>query len=296
MKRLLITGATGFLGWNLCQVAQATGQVYGTYHAHSVALPNIPFYFLNLSNYSDIKQLFAEIKPDAVCHLAARSQPNDCQTHPTETEQVNVIGTRYIAQLCADLDISLVFTSTDLVFDGQNAPYHEQDAVNPVNRYGEQKVKAEQEIQRIYPKAVICRMPLMFGLPSPVSQSFMQGFLKSLQAGQELSLFSDEYRTPVSATAAAQGLLLALRHCQGEILHLGGKERISRYEFGVYLVKTFKISRSQLKACRQEDVKMAAPRPADVSLNSHKAFALGYQPLFLETELEKLAQSYRKLL
>jgi dTDP-4-dehydrorhamnose reductase len=115
----------------------------------------------------------------------------------------------------------------------------------------------------------------------------MQPFIEALKAGKELNLFIDEYRTPVSAKTAAQGLLLALEKVNG-LIHLGGKERISRYDFGQLLVDIFQLPNSGLKSCRQQDVKMVAPRPADVSLDSSKAFALGYKPLSLKAELEKL--------
>jgi len=127
----------------------------------------------------------------------------------------------------------------------------------------------------------------MFGAATPTATSFIQPFIKTLQEGKELKLFLDEFRTPVSATTAAKGLLLALEKVQG-IIHLGGQERISRYDFGCLLVEIFQLPTTGLKACRQQDVKMAAPRPRDVSLDSSKAFALGYQPLSLRAELEKL--------
>ncbi|HEY9600584.1 MAG TPA: sugar nucleotide-binding protein, partial [Allocoleopsis sp.] len=111
--------------------------------------------------------------------------------------------------------------------------------------------------------------------------------IKMLREGQELRLFTDEFRTPVSGTTAAKGLLLALEKAEG-LLHLGGKERVSRYEFGRLMVEVLELPQDGLKACRQQDVPMAAPRPADVSLDSSKAFALGYAPLSIREELEGL--------
>ncbi|MCA1992664.1 MAG: sugar nucleotide-binding protein, partial [Coleofasciculus sp. S288] len=84
-----------------------------------------------------------------------------------------------------------------------------------------------------------------------------------------------------------QGLLLALANVYG-LIHLGGKDRVSRYDFGRLLVEVLELPETGLKSCRQADVKMAAPRPSDVSLDSSKAFALGYSPLSLREELEGL--------
>ena len=174
------------------------------------------------------------------------------------------------------------------MFDGQNPLYKEDDPICPINYYGEQKAIAEQKMSEIYPAIAICRMPLMFGAPSPVSPSFLQGMIANLKAGKEINLFVDEYRTPASATAAAQGLLLAVSQPVSGILHLGGKERISRYDFGLLLADIGDLPSNLLKPGKQADVEMSAPRSPDTSLDSSKAFALGYQPLPLREELSKL--------
>ena len=284
MKKLLITGASGFLGWNLCQQAQQKWDVYGTYFSHSLEIPGTKLVKVDLTNFTELKQIFQEIQPAGVIHTAAQSQPNYCQTHQQESLSINVTASLNIAELCASNAIPYVFTSTDLVFDGRNGFYKETDKVNPVNIYGEHKVMAEIGILKRYPQATICRMPLMFGSATPTATSFIQSFIKTLQEGKELNLFVDEFRTPVNGKTAAEGLLLALEKVQG-VIHLGGTERISRYDFGRLLVEVFGISNPKIQASRQQDVKMAAPRPSDVSLDSSKAFKLGYTPLSLKEQL-----------
>ena len=286
MKKLLVTGASGFLGWNLCQLAKQGWEVYGTYFSKNVEISGVTLVKADLRDFQEIKRLFSEIEPTAVIHTAAQSSPNFCQTHPDESYQINVTASGNLAGLSADSAIPCVFTSTDLVFDGLNPPYKETDAVCPVNQYGEQKVMAEQGMLERYPRVAICRMPLMFGIAEGAT-SFIQPFIKLLREGQELSLFTDEFRTPTSGKTAASGLLLALRSVEG-LIHLGGKERISRYEFGHLMADVLELPQEKLKSCRQKDVPMAAPRSADVSLDSSKAFALGYQPLSLREELEAL--------
>lgn len=288
MKKLLITGASGFLGWHLCQLAKSSWEVYGTYYWHSLDIPNVKMLPVNLTNIQELKRIFSEIKPTAIIHAAAQSQPNFCQTHPKESHLINVKAACDIAGLCADNQIPCVFTSTDLVFDGCNAPYKETDPVCPISIYGEQKVMAEQGMLQLYPMATICRMPLMFGSGTPTAKSFLQPLIQTLKEGKTLNLFIDEFRTPVSSTTAAKGLLLALEKQVQGILHLGGKERISRYDFGCILVDILQLPATQVTACRQQDVKMAAPRPADVSLHSSQAFALGYSPLSIKEELTRL--------
>ncbi len=286
-KTLLVTGASGFLGWNLCQLAAHRWQVYGTYQSRSPAIPQTTLLPVNLTDRAALTELFQQVQPDAVVHLAAQANANRCETDPDTAYQINVLTAWAIADLCADRAIPLAFTSTDLVFDGKNAPYTERDPVSPLSRYGEQKVLAETGILDRYPKAAICRMPLLFGAAHPTASSFLQGFAHSLRTGQDLRLFTDEFRTPASGTTAAKGLLLALETVEG-LIHLGGAERVSRYEFGQLMVETLDLPGATLSACQQSDVPMAAARPADVSLDSTKAFALGYAPRSLRAELQAL--------
>ena len=290
MKKLLITGISGFLGYHLAEIAKVNWQILGTYLSHPIPNNFGLSVKLDLADFMALKDFFITFKPDAVIHLAAQSKPNFCQNYPEESYKINVTASLNLAELCSDLEIPLVFTSTDLVFDGLNPPYKETDIVSPVSHYGEQKVEAERGIMQKYSRAAICRMPLMFGGSTPQASSFIQPFLQILQSGKPLSLFTDEYRTPVSAKTAAKGLLLALDKIQG-IIHLGGKERLSRYEFGLLMAEAFQLPTAQIQPCLQSDVPMSAPRPRDVSLDSSRAFSLGYQPLVIAEELRFLANN-----
>lgn len=287
-RRLLVTGASGFLGWNLCQIAQTNWRVFGTVHSHRVAVPGTEILPCDLTDFSALQQVFQRVRPDAVIHAAALSQPNTCQQKPEASFAINVMASQSVAALCAEANIPMAFTSTDLVFDGKNAPYKETDPVCPVNLYGEHKALAEVEILQRHPGAVVCRMPLLFGY-APHANSFLQPFLQKLRSGEELALFIDEYRTPVSGRDAATGLLLALEKAQGR-LHLGGAQRVSRYEFGQLMVQALQISEAKILACRQSDVVMAAPRPPDVSMDSSRAFGLGFAPGLVCDELENLRE------
>jgi dTDP-4-dehydrorhamnose reductase len=285
-KKLLITGASGFLGWHLCKAAQSNWQVYGAVHRNALDCRGITVVPIDLTEQDALKDLMQNLRPDAVIHAAALSRPNDCQSNPDESFTINVQASSNLADLCGALEIPCVFTSTDQVFDGLNPPYNETAPVSPINLYGEHKVMAEEGMKIRNPKTIICRMPLMFGV-APHAPSFLQSFARTLQAGQTLKLFADEFRTPVSGEAAAQGILLALKH-EPSCLHLGGTERISRYDFGKVLARVLAYPEALLEACQRADVPMAAPRPMDVSLDSSLAFQWGYSPHTVEEALQQL--------
>lgn len=290
-NRLLITGASGFLGWNLIDIASDEWQITGTYLQHKVEHKNANLLKTDLTNYNDLKNLLQLSKPDAIIHLAAASDPNWCQKHKRESDIINIEAPLNIARLCADFAIPMVFTSTDLLFDGKNAPYKENDTPNPISRYGEQKLLAEEKIKEICAEFAICRMPLMYGHGSPSSGSFLTGMLNRLAKNESLTLFSDEYRSVISANSAANGLLLALEKGRGDTLHLGGTEKVSRYEFGEILQNELNFKKELLVKCLQKDVQMPASRPADVSFNSQKAYNKGFKPATISNQLHELLNS-----
>jgi dTDP-4-dehydrorhamnose reductase len=286
VRKLLVTGASGFLGWHVCRAAATAGwQVLAVVNSRRSDIPSATVTPCDLCDPHALRHLFADASPDAVIHLAAASQPNYCQQHADETHRVNVDASLVLAELAAVRHVPFVFTSTDLVFDGRHPPYCESDAVSPICVYGEQKVAAEMGIGERHPQAAICRMPLMFGTAAPGGRSFVQQWVESLAAGRELTLFTDEFRTPVSARRAAAGLMLALGVGRG-VLHLGGRERVSRHELGVRFARLAGLDEHLVKPARQADVPMPAPRSPDVSLDSTKAYATpGYDPGVLEEEL-----------
>jgi len=287
MKKLLVTGASGFLGWNICQTVKKEWEIFGTIFSRPVEISGVNILKIDLTDFKELKNLFQEICPDAVIHTAAKSDPSFCQINKTESHKINVDVPITIAKLCADSSIPCVFTSTDLVFNGLNAPYREEDPVCPVNIYGEQKVSAEEGMLKHYPGVAICRMALMFGTSWHGAKSFIHPMIEAMREGRELQLFVDEFRTPVSVKTAVSGILLTIEKVRG-LIHLGGIERISRYDFGMLLMNMLNIQKAKLSPCRQRDVVMPAPRPPDVSLDSTKAFAMGFKPLSLTEELKAL--------
>lgn len=287
MKKLLVTGASGFLGYNVCLAARGSCDVFGTFHSHPVSIDKVKTLRVDCADHDPLSIVFRDIRPDAVIHCAAYPDPNLCQQNPAGSYRNNVQASIAIASLCNQQGIPCVFTSSDLVFAGDKPPYDEQSPVGPVNTYGEHKVAAERGMADAYPDVTICRMPLMFGDALAPAKSIIQPIISAIVEKRELKLFTDEYRTPVSGSTAAQGLLLALEMSSG-LLHLGGRERISRYDFGLLVAKALGKDASSIVPALQKDQTFPAPRAKDVSLVSEKAFDLGYNPKTLEEQVRAL--------
>ncbi len=284
MKRLFVTGAGGFLGWHVCRLASAAWDVFGICRRdlwQSTAGETIA---VDLTDFDRLDSVMCTLCPDAVIHTAAEADPNFCERHPERTRPINVEVPVHLARYCARRSIPLLFTSSDLVFDGTCAPYGETDPPAPVNIYGRQKAQAEKAVLDTWPGALVCRMPLMFGWSGSESRAFDQVLIRSIRKNRPVSLFVDEFRTPVDAQSAAAGLLHLLGRASG-ILHLGGRERISRHEMGVRIAAMMGASNALLVPVGQGDISMAAERPPDLSLVSSRAYRLGYDPAPLDRAL-----------
>ena len=288
---MLVTGASGFLGWNIIQRAKNHWEIFGVCLNHPADISGVKILRTDITRYQELKKIFFDIMPDAVIHTAAISDPNTCQQNPEKSRMINTDAAIHLAGLCAKVDIPFVFTSTDLVFDGTDAPYFEDDEPCPVSLYGEQKVLAENGMKNEFPSTVICRLPLMFGDPGPVAKNFLQPLARALSEGPPPRLFIDEYRTPLSGASAAKGLMMALQ-AQPPIIHLGGPACISRYEFGCLVANVLGVPRSHIISCRQTDIKMPAKRPLNVCLDSRHADAMGFRPIPIREELEFLLDHF----
>jgi dTDP-4-dehydrorhamnose reductase len=285
--KLIITGASGFLGTTLLAEAVKTHEVFGLYHQQHFIHPSASALKCDITDYIALGNLIDDIEPDAIIHLAALTDTNYCQQNPQESLRVNVEASTNLAGICADYNIPLLFSSTDLVFDGTKGMYTEEDEANPLNLYGEHKALAEQKILDIYPLATICRLPLMFSVPNGNKPNYLSNVIQQIKNQQPVSLFSDEYRSIAGMQSISIGLLQLLDKTNG-IYHLAGSERLSRFEFGLLICDAFNLDKNLLHSCSQQDVALAAPRPADVSLNISKAQAVGYMPLLVVDELKAL--------
>lgn len=284
----MVTGASGFLGWNICNAANKSWEVFGIAFSNLIEINGAHITVADLTDFRVLKQLLSDVEPDAVIHAAAAAGTNYCQTNQTKSYKINVDASVHIAGLCGERRIPLAFVSTDMVFNGLSAPYKEKDPVCPINVYGEQKALAEAEMVKRCPDMAICRMSIMYGLyPDRRKNWFLQN-LESMRAHQDIPLFVDEYRTFLSVRDAVSGILSAIGSVRG-ILHLSGNESLSRYDFAGMMARIFRIKDARLIPCRLADAEVAAPRPYNLSLVNSKAKTIGFNPSSVENELKVLS-------
>jgi dTDP-4-dehydrorhamnose reductase len=154
-----------------------------------------------------------------------------------------------------------------MVFDGDKGNYSESDTVNPINYYGITKQMAENFICKYSSNYVIVRSALIYGFSLTGSKTFSEIMLERTKNGESVQLFTDQYRTPILVHNLAQVLLelAASEYCG--IMHLGGADRLSRYDFGILFAKYFSISSNLLIPTQMKNYQFKAARPKDTSFN-----------------------------
>ncbi|MCP4745841.1 MAG: SDR family oxidoreductase [Desulfobacteraceae bacterium] len=292
--KLMITGASGFLGDSLCRLACVKHSVLAIYHRHKPLVPDVRAVQADLSKLNNLEALFKTLEPEAVIHAAAVADVAFCQRFPEQSRIINSELPGKLARICRDLNIPFVFTSTDLVFDGLCPPYSERHTRQPLGIYARQKVMAEDAVMQNHPQALICRMPLMIGVaPHDSAYHFCHHMLEAISQKTQLNLFTDEYRTPVDTHSAAGGIL-NLMDKTGGVLHLGGNTRISRHGIGLMMAESMGIKPDMIRPVRIDDMKLSTPRARDVSLDSQKAFQMGYKPMDLRQAVQRVVKQFNR--
>jgi dTDP-4-dehydrorhamnose reductase len=256
--RVLLTGASGQLGGYLRR--ELLGQeVVAWYGKRTV----------DLTDREAVAAAFAEARPALVLHAAALASVAECYREPERAWAVNARGTQHLAELADTAGARLVLVSTDLVFDGERGGYRETDAAAPLSIYGRSKVAAEQAVLNCR-NCVVVRVSLLFGPTLADNPSFFDQQVQALRKGEPLTLFRDEWRTPLSMVTAARGLLGIARSDYCGLLHVGGPERLSRLEMGQRLARSLGLSDATLVPATRAQVAAGEPRPRDTSLDSSR--------------------------
>ena len=271
MDKLLITGVSGLLGWNLALKLRSSFQVYGTYLDHQIQIPSVETFAFDFVNMAQIERLCDAIEPKVIIHTAAISDPDYCELHHNVALATNTFATREIAKAASHRGTRLIYTSTDLVFDGAKGNYTEADTPAPPSYYGKTKYLGELEISTISSNYVILRLSILYGRGNGSRQCFFEKLEQQALQGDRAHLFVDQFRSPLYLGDAVEAIArLVSSKDQKGLFHLGGPERMSRFEFGEHFCKVCDFPQTLLVPNEVGKAKLVAPRSSDCSLLSTK--------------------------
>jgi len=280
-RKLIITGANGFVGGSILAQAGEEWEVHALSRGPaSTRRNNLHWHSCDPLATNELTAIFRNVRPFAAIHTAAIADIDFCQARQDLARAVNVDLTRNVAALCAETGARMVFCSTDTIFDGEHAPYKEEDAPDPVNFYAQTKVEAEQAVAVPGARAVTARLALVIGLPLLGSaRSFLARMIEALKEGRTVGTSAEEVRTPIDVITTGKALLeLAAGEHHG-IFHLAGLSRVSRFEMNQMIAARFGFPKHLMLAQPANTTPGRAQRPRDVSLVNEKVRAALKTPM-----------------
>lgn len=269
MRRLLITGGSGYLGRRLIALAVGRWQITATYFCHPLHGDGFIATRMDVRDAGQVAALMAQVRPDVVIHTAYTTESEEAM------QRVIIQGTRHVARGAAQVGARLIHLSTDVLFDGKKGHYTESDPPSPITAYGRAKAAAETIVAAEVEDAVIVRTSLITGFEPPDRHT--QWVLDSLRQGREIRLFTDEFRCPVWVMTLARALLELAELDYRGVLNVAGDQVLTRYEIGVRLARFFGLDPAGITPALAAESGLV--RPLDCSLDLGLARRLLRTPL-----------------
>ncbi|HET6444723.1 MAG TPA: SDR family oxidoreductase [candidate division Zixibacteria bacterium] len=230
MTRLLITGGSSYLGQHLVPKAlERYSCRYTFFNRDPLELPE--GVWLDARNKGAVKELIHEWRPQVIFHTAGSNRSDDM-------ENVICSGAKNITDAAKGVGARLIHISSDVIFDGTQAPYRESDSPSPIHAYGRAKSEAERIVQD-YENHVIIRTSLIYGLTTMDLST--EWIISTLRSGERITLFRDQIRNPVWVETLSSA---CLELCESEytgILNVAGRQAMSRADLGLKMLNWWGI-------------------------------------------------------
>ena len=248
MTKILVTGAKGMLGQDLCPILQDEG--------FDVTETDVDT--LDITDYDMVKDVLSDKKPAIVIHCAAYTNVDKAEEDIETATKINVKGTENLAKVCGENNIKLVYISTDYVFDGtKGEAYKPDDKTNPINNYGLTKYQGEEAVRKYCKEYYITRTSWLYGIHG---KNFVETML-SLADKPELKVVDDQIGCPTWTVELANGIVELIEDdAEYGIYHVCGSGITSWYGFAkeIFELSGLKVN---LKPCATDEFPRPAKRP-----------------------------------
>jgi len=272
VRRILLIGASGQLGAALAPAFADAGTIAGTAHAHGAGTHRV----LDLSDPANVSSVLEDVRPDVILLAGAMCNVDGCELDPDRCRRINSEGPTQLAEYAQRHSASLVFYSTDHVFDGaRDGAYSEEDATNPLSRYAASKRDAETAIRAALPdRHLIIRTGWVYG-PDPQRRNFALRLIARLQSGETVRVPSDQYGCPSFTEDVARVTRWLVDRGHTGTFHAVGPDYVNRVTLSEAICRAFGESPAGLQPCATRDLGQAAQRSLAVRLSCDKLRALG---------------------
>lgn len=245
--KVLVTGAKGMLGQDLCPILEDNG-----YEVIETDIHN-----LDITDLEACKNFLEKEKPDVVIHCAAYTNVDKAEEDLATATKINVNGSENLAKACAIIDATLVYISTDYVFDGSaSEPLTADNAPNPINNYGLTKYQGEEAVRKYCEKYYIARTSWLYGHHG---KNFVETML-SLADKPELKVVDDQVGCPTWTVELANGIVKLIEEYEYGTYHVCGSGFTSWYGFAKEIFEQENLF-VNLKPCTTDEFPRPAKRP-----------------------------------
>lgn len=267
MKKILVTGKNGQVGWELQRTLAPLGQI--------IALDAED---MDLSDVDAIRRKVREIAPNIIVNPAAHTAVDKAESEPDLAMAINGTAAGVLAEEAKKLDALLIHYSTDYVFNGSKAsPYVESDTPDPQSVYGKTKLAGEQAIQAMGGKHVILRTSWVYGVHGG---NFVKTILRLAKERSELRIVADQYGAPTWARLLAEStaqIIGKYSEDKSGVYHLTSGGRTNWHQFAEEIVRLARQYDDALKEkpltihpIATHEYPVPAKRPANSSLSTAK--------------------------
>lgn len=288
--KVLITGGSGLLGQYLNVVLSRRFEILTLYNENTGNCLDFNSAKTDILDRRCLLEIFETFRPEVVVHTAAVSNSEKAARMPeAKVLAVNVEAAKTIAGLCHKFNSKMIYTSTDLVYDGSLGMMLKEDAaLNPVTLYAETKLLGEEAVKAETGSYIILRTSLLYGLGLCHARCHFQQMYGCLKEGKPVRLFYDQYRSPLSLSDAARVIsALIEKDVSSQVINFGGKERVSRYGLGSMLCEEAGMDKSFLKAISMDEV-LKSSGVKDVSMDTSKLRYLGIEQKTIRESLREI--------
>jgi dTDP-4-dehydrorhamnose reductase len=262
--KVLVTGAKGMLGSDLCPIFA---------QRHDVKATDLDE--LDVRHPPSVFEAFDEFHPDLVLHLAALTNVDGCQQSKDETFLTNAVGTKSISLACARIGATLVYISTGSVFDGtKSEPYTEFDIPNPQSEYSKAKYQGELMVKEQVREHYIVRAGWMFG-GGDRDKKFVGKIIDLAKRTQRLQVVDDKFGSPTYTRDLAEGILKLVETGWYGTYHMANVGCCSRFEYARKVVELAGIDGCPMEPISSSAFPLPAPRPRMEAIRNHMLQLLG---------------------
>jgi dTDP-4-dehydrorhamnose reductase len=285
--RWLITGAGGFLGSHLCRQLPRRGfDVVAQVRTHRPEAGGIETVSCDFTQKQSGRNLVRQAHPAVVVHCAAMTNVDVCEREPALAQRINADLCGEIAEGCREEGARLVMISTDQLWRAAKPWIGEDLPPDPAGVYGLTKAAGERQCATLADHLIL--RTNFFGRGPSWRPSLSDLILQTVREGNVFTGFDDIYYTPVEVTLAVQWFIDAINRDLRGVYHVAGRDRLSKFEFARQLAERAGYGTGLVRPVSVSAAKLAAVRPAEMSLDCDKiATALGRPVPSVEESIER---------